>query len=109
MVQPGQSQCPKPKKVVIDKIPAGLFPDAPVIQILPSGTDTVYAASVIRASRDLTKEHNKAKAENVKAANVHVVNSVASYNEYLEAREVSCTPKTDEIQNAKKKKRFVLF
>jgi hypothetical protein len=87
--------------LVIDELQPGLFPHAPVIATLPPGADVVYAVSVIRASRDLTEQHNNAKDKNIVAANKHIKDTELAYNAYLEERAVNC-PK-DEPEEPKKR------
>jgi len=96
--------------VVIPKLRTGLFPDAPVIEELPEGNDTVFAASVIRASRKLTQEHNVRKDDTVAAANEAIQGAAKDYNESLEKRRIECREVTKpEPEKPKRRKRLGLF
>ena len=107
-VTPGRAECPPPKEATVTRLPEGLFPDAPMIDRLPPGSDTVLAASTIRASRTLTEQHNAAKGKNVQAANDFVRGQVDSYNRYLAGWVEECIS-PPEPPPEPRRKRFGLF
>lgn len=74
--------CPEAKDFELStELVLKLFVDAPVIGQLPEGSDSVYAAGLIKSHRKQTIEHNQNKNENIETARKEINESIKKFND----------------------------